>query len=943
MVPAQTLGPDLTPPIAMNDPSAQRSNIIGSLRSAGRVFASHRAYVRLLRSIKFLVGAIVIMALLDILFHLSAVPRVLLLTTLILSSIALLALAIFNMIWRRPSLDKTALDLEKREPALGSKLTNVLQLHSQANDPEADPLTRELAKRAIAESANQVAPRTLPPLARFAKLGREFKIALSFVVAFALIIFIIGKPAYRQLARLFDPYGDHPPLSFSWLEVTKPVEDGIEVIYGESATVEVKVTGHELKDIILEVAPSDGSRPPRELPMAAIDKETFVLSLDDIREPLTVYARSKNNRSLSPRREIAVELIPQLTNAELEITPPAYTGLPTKKQDFRFAGLQALEGSTLTFKLRSNRPLGEGSLIATLSGEEQKELEFPLAPATEGPENEATATFVTTESGRLAFNFRDIENRAPNNIPTAALTVSRDLSPAIAILSPNDDSFIVEDHVFKFSLGTSDDFGIRKIRSFIAINDVFGDPIEKNFDGVGPRRDTFERSVSLAQLGAKPGDVITLSGEVIDNCPTPHLTRTGLRRLEVISTEQYNEFLRKQTDVATISGKYEDLLSRFEELVEEQKKLSEEGATPEKQEALNQQLEAMAKEMEEFGRENPVYDFEKDMQDQLKDMARDIRESVAQNKKDVASGKKEAAQDHHKRLAREQQEGQEQIEKPLEDLATLHELIKDFNEFQALYEEQKELKELTKRFEEKKELNAQDRMSLQQLAPRQREVASALENLKEKLEHHAELAEDKFPKAAQSARDLAEGIERGAFPRMGRQSSQAMVAAEGEKSHEQAANLEAEMAKLIGECKGGTGECKNEGFDKYLRLSVSKPGNSFSQMMQSLNFAPFGGNGGSGSGMSGSMATGGRQGRSPALMGGESMMPGAIAGKMSGGKGPGIGRGQGGGPVAKVDRNDDDSNSLTSTRQTETPDSQSILGEYQDLTDAYFRTLTNPE
>ncbi|MFT6862659.1 MAG: hypothetical protein ACJAVK_001218 [Akkermansiaceae bacterium] len=927
----------------MNDPSAKRSNIIGSLRSAGRVFASHRAYVRLLRSVKFLLAAVITMALLDILFHLSPVPRILLLSTFILSGIALLGLAIHTMIWRRPSLDDTARDLEKLDLALGSKLTNVLQLHAQANDPEAAPLTRDLAKRAVADSAKQVTPRTLPALARFAKLGREFKIAFSCLAAFALIIFLIGQPAYRQLARLFDPYGDHPPLSFSWLEVTKPVEDGIEVIYGESATVEVKVTGHKLKDLILEVAPSDGSRPPRELPMSALDKETFVASLDDIREPLTVYARSKNNRSLSPRREIAVELIPQLTGADLEITPPAYTGLPPRKQKFRFAGLQALEGSTLTFKLRSNRPLGDGSLIATLPGTDQKELKVALNPSPDGPANEVQATLPATDSGRLTFELRDIEDRAPETVPTAALTVSRDLSPAIAFLSPNDDSFIVEDHIFKFSLGTSDDYGIRKIRTFIAINEVFGEPVERSFDGVGPRRDTFEREISLAELGAKPGDIITLSGEVIDNCPTAHLTRTGLCQLEVISTEQYNEFLRKQTDVAEISGKYEDLLTRFEELVEEQKKLAEEGATPKEQEELNKKLEDIAKEMEEFGRENPVYDFEKDLQDKLKQMAQDVRDSVAQNQEAVKSGDKDAAKDHHERLANEQKEGEEQIERPLEDLATLHELIKDFNEFQDLYEKQKELKEQTKRFEEMKELKAQDRMSLKQLAPQQREVARALEDLKEKLEHHAELAEAKFPRAAQSARDLAQGIERGSFPRLGRQSSQAMVAAEGDKSHEQAANLEAEMAKLIGECKGGTGECKSEGFDQYLKLSGSKPGNSFSQMMQSLKFSPFGGNGGSGSGMSGSMASGGKPGQSRALMGGEARMPGAIAGKMAGRKGLGNGNGQGGGPVAKVDRNDEGANSLTSTRQTETPETQAILREYQNLTDAYFRTLTKPE
>lgn len=927
----------------MTNSSPQRSSIISALQAAGRTLASQKAGVRLLRSIKFLLIAVLGMALLDVLLHLSPLPRMLQLAALVAAILLLLVLAAVTVIWRRPSLDDTARHLEKREPGLGSKLTNVLQLHAQSQDPEADPLTRNLAQNAVATSAREVEPATLAPLARFPAMKREIKIAMTCLAAFGLLVLLLGKPAHRQLARLFDPYGDHPPVSFSWLDVTKPVEDGVEIVYGESASVEVTVSGHELKDVILEVAPSDKSSAPRSLPMAARDDKTFVASLDDIRQPLTIFARSKNERSRSKRREISVELIPQLVGAELEIIPPDYTGLPPRKQKFRFAGLQALEGSTLDFTLRSNRPLGEGSLTAVTRGEEPVEESVPLAPGPDSPPDAAEATLLVRESGQLSFHFKDVDGRSPHAIPTASLTVSRDLSPAIAITSPAGDSFIVEDHPLKFEVSASDDYGLRQIRTFLFVNGQSREPVEKNFEGVGPRHDLFTQQVSLAEMDIKPGDILSLAAEVLDNCPDPHLSRTKPRKLEVISTEQYNEFLRKQADVASISGKYEDLLNRFEKLVEAQKKLAENGTTPTEQEALNEELEKMAQEMEEFGRDNPVYDFEKDLQQELKEMGRDIRDSVQQNKKDLKAGKKEAAKEHADRLDRNRQGGEDQVRQPLEDLATLHELIKDFNEFQALHEEQKTLRDLTERFHAEPELNAQDRMSLQQLAPQQRDVASALENLQEKLKHHANLAEEKFPKAAQSARDLAEAIEQGSFARLGRQSSQSMVSAEGNQSHERATHLEEEMAKLIGACKGGTGQCQSEGFDQYLKIPGRNPGNSFAQMMQSLKFSPFGGSGGSGSGMSGSMATGGRPGQSPALLGGEAMMPGAIAGLMAGGKGPGTGPGQGGGPIARVDQTEGNDEALTSSRQTETPESQAILSEYQNITDAYFEALTKPK
>jgi len=476
----------------MSNLNNQRSTIIDALRAAARVFASQRAYLRLLRSVKYLLGAVIAVAGLDLLFHLSSFPRAILLTGLLGSGLFLVGLTIFTMKCRRPTLDQAARELEKRESKLGSKLTNVLQLHAQAEDSDVDPLTRNLAKQAVVESADQVEPDKLPPLARFKTMRREVKLACCFLGGFCFLVLLLGKPAHRQLARIFDPYGDHPPLSFSWLEVTKPQEDGIEVIYGESATVEVKVSGHRLKDLFLEVAPADGSGESREVPMAALDEETFVVALDDIREPLTIFARSKNERSRSPQREIAVQLIPQITGAELVVTPPAYTGLPPQKRNFQFSGLQALQGSELTFRLRSNRPLGEGTLEALPRGENQEPLVFPLAPEADGSDREAIASLTATESGRVTFHLRDIDQREPEVTPNAALTVSRDLSPAIAILEPGDDAFVVEDHHFNFNLGCSDDYGIRRVRAFVAVNGSLLDPLEHELEGVGSRRHQME-------------------------------------------------------------------------------------------------------------------------------------------------------------------------------------------------------------------------------------------------------------------------------------------------------------------------------------------------------------------------------------------------------------------------------------------------------------------
>jgi ElaB/YqjD/DUF883 family membrane-anchored ribosome-binding protein len=120
--------------------------------------------------------------------------------------------------------------------------------------------------------------------------------------------------------------------------------------------------------------------------------------------------------------------------------------------------------------------------------------------------------------------------------------------------------------------------------------------------------------------------------------PQPHLARSQTVRLMVISVEDYNDFLREQTDLADAEAKYQSLIDDLQELIEDQKKLGEaarkmetqlakadekqrEALTREldgllaKQNELNQKLDQHAGRMDEFVRDNPLYDVEKELQE----------------------------------------------------------------------------------------------------------------------------------------------------------------------------------------------------------------------------------------------------------------------------------------------------------------------------------------
>ena len=163
---------------------------------------------------------------------------------------------------------------------------------------------------------------------------------------------------------------------------------------------------------------------------------------------------------------------------------------------------------------------------------------------------------------------------------------------------------------------------------------------------------------------------------------------------------------------------------------------------------------------------------------------------------------------------------------------------------------------------------------------------------------------------------------------------------QGREGQAQAQNLLDEMESLfddVAACQQGVGQCLN----RSLRLTRGmNPGDSLRQMMLSKNFRPLPSQaqGGSGVGAGGEMASAMTQG-APMLLGGEALIDGQIASSISG-TGDRGGTGSPGAPTARLDQPDLGSADRESARRTATPESGTLLLQYENIADAYFRRLT---
>ena len=945
--------------------------VIQTLRNAGGVHSRRRAAVFFLRALLGIVIAIPLLLLADVLLHFSDRIRLAVGVMLIIAFLASLSVSVFLAIFSRPSLLRIARLLESRNPALGSKLVNILQLDNDSRLESASPLTRSLAAHAVADAGKSIDLPKLPPLAREPRLSR---IALRTAAAPLLLLMITllgGRHIHQQWLRFLDPFGDHPAFSLTHLEISSP-SSREKILYGGAVKIEVKATGHQPRELFITA--KDGVSPPKTLPMIARGDGTFLASLEGITRPLEVTAHTADGSSRSHRLKVNLILTPQIGTATVRVIPPSYTGQKERLTSYRFTALQALEGTEISFRLNSNRPLGEGSL--KLDSGDGKPLILPLRPTGDTEDNSASAIFTASKSGRLSFHLKDTDGNAATEIPTSSVTVTEDLPPAVVISAPDADSLIVDGFHVPIIVDASDDYGITQLRLHIGVNGEFTpiDPVE--LPTPGERRHRLTHRLDLAKIGAKAGDSITYFAEAIDSRPDPQLTRTATRRMEVITEDEYNDHIRREADVAAIAGKYEDLLNRLEKRIAEQERIVDQladlkekvAANPEDSELLsqfskalseqmdlNEDLASSADEMEEFGRENPVYDFEKELHERLEEQAAEIRESVEQTKKEMEQALEngpeppnppdkemvealaDAAKKQQENLSGGAGESREEIVKPLEDLAQLHELMKSFGRFQDLADEQKELAEQSKAYEQKPELNAEDRLALRELGAKQRELSGKLDELKQKLEHDAEKGAEKFPEAAASARQLADAIESANMPGLAREAASDMLLGKAPEGHAQAQNLSDEMENLFEEAQQGLAQA-GQGLDRALRLQRGmNPGDSLRQMLLSRNFRPLPGQQGQGAG--GQMASAMLPFGTSLLLGGESLMDGPIARSIPG-NGDSPGEGMPGAPTAKIDPAAPLENTLDSARRTSTPGTSTLLLEYEKIADAYFRRLT---
>ena len=593
----------------------------------------------------------------------------------------------------------------------------------------------------------------------------------------------------------------------------------------------------------------------------------FAQQLEGIKTDLAIFAQTRRGQSVSKHRRISVVLAPKLEHAWVKITPPPTPASPRKSA-------ASVQGPQSPGRKRRAVPPAIESPARQRPPRDHQDAAGDAEHRAFTERHERGHRITHAHGLRpIRFTLVDLDGHPSEETWELSLNVTHDLPPDVQITEPPGDSFVAMDFKVNVIAEASDDYGVKVLRIHQARNDVWVEPkvttpetISRNVRG--------SITLDFKQMDIEAGDTFSFFAEAIDTAPEAHLARTPVVTLTVISTEDYNSFLREQIDLSDVESKYSDLFNQLHDLTDEQRKLGEQidalkqqmaaakdpaALAPKldemlaRQSEINAKLNKLADVMETFVREKPLYDIETDLQGALQEKAQQVRDSTKQNDSDTQkvseqssppsggrqmSGQtlsdfKKASDDQLQRLGAAEEQARDEVQKPLEEMSKLQEIMKDFNQVEDLYHAQHTLEQQAKAYDCPGPLSREDQLALKDLAAAQKQIGDELEKVASKLSDDSEAAKEKFPKAAQSARDLSDRMADLRLGAMANQATEAMLAGRGDNGAQLASRLSGELEKLFSTCQSQGGQMSGE-LDQYLNLSRSgmKPGNSFKQMMQ---------------------------------------------------------------------------------------------------------------
>jgi hypothetical protein len=411
--------------------------------------------------------------------------------------------------------------IEDADQSFKNSLINYLELRrDRAQLPKAVLATLE--SRAV----NDLTHVDVEGVVNQQRMTRTFYALMGVIVVFCLYALFAPKSILDSTRRAF--LADVVRPTNTQLANIKPGanKELAEKVAGEHVSFEVDVLGVRPQKVQLHYS-VDGGRffAVKEFSPGRHLYDPWQLMMTNVQQSMDYFLTGGDAKSLDYRVE--VRPAPTVTSITHDLEFPAYTRVEPRT-GIEGGSIEAIEGTKVTIHARTNMPARTATL--DLSTDSPKVMEVaPKDPTS------LIGSFIVTKSGTYKIDFRTTGNQVNPNPVNYDITALPDREPSARFLQPDQPATKAHANVkVALEMTGTDDHGVKDAN--LSVMRGTEKLVSRNvLEGQSPPREFRATEVlDLAQLHAKPGDMISYWLTVRDNRePVSHRVETQHQVIEV--------------------------------------------------------------------------------------------------------------------------------------------------------------------------------------------------------------------------------------------------------------------------------------------------------------------------------------------------------------------------------------------------------------------------
>lgn len=497
---------------------------------------------------------------------------------------------------RAYSDDALAQRLGKIFPRISDSITNVLWLHRRSkNYGYSDDLTK-MHVRQVAEKAQNLDLKLAisHDIRRF--LGKTL---LAFAGVWVIIGFAFNGSMLAGANRLFHPATEYPiPKPFTF----QIVPGNQQILYTDPVTVSVGVKGEQPEQVLLTASRQDGD-------------ETFVLNADSTGFYQHTFDKVKNSFSYrihaksphwwdrwgeitSDSYNIQVISRPQIQSLAMQLTPPKYSGLPTREQEITSTEIVALKGTRIEITAQTNKPVKFARLVFSRQNQ---------SDSMQTDQTTIRHQFTMLQPDEFLVQLTDFEGVTNTNPVKYRITPLADEYPSVEIVQPSGDVDLGDNLVIPLAARLKDDYGFSRlameyqiIKPAISEQDSTWKSFDLPLDNNGQTSLDYQHLWELGQRHLSPRDQVRYRLALWDNDVVSG-PKAGRSRIQMARFPSLTDmFARNQQQQSKAMEQTEDVQQEIEQIKQQVDKLTMEMRRKEEVTwQQQQQVESMEQSHEE--------------------------------------------------------------------------------------------------------------------------------------------------------------------------------------------------------------------------------------------------------------------------------------------------------------------------------------------------------